>query len=174
MKKPRRNGRGPLPAAVNALLLRRFLLRVGSFRRLLRVLRGRLVGLRLRGRFLLLGLFLGRFLLRLLFLGQLGLFRRLGLFCGLLLLRFFQFGNALLEELLVQSEAAFSSPQSFTETVERRDRSVYFSSLRNGERENFFGAVIATQPVEQIMSLPHVDESEVQTSSWNSRNGQMC
>src|SRR5215831_8776072 len=46
-------------------------------------------------------------------------------------------------------EGGPSSSQSFTATVERRDRTLYFSALRNGEKENFFGAVIASNPVEQ-------------------------
>ena len=32
---------------------------------------------------------------------------------------------------------------SFPYTVERKDRTVYFSSLRNDDRENFFGAVVS-------------------------------
>ncbi len=48
---------------------------------------------------------------------------------------------------------------SFSYTVERKDRLVYFSSLRNGEKENFFGAVVGTNPVDQIVSLPHLNAS---------------
>lgn len=43
---------------------------------------------------------------------------------------------------------------SFPATVERKDRTVYFSSLRNGDAENFFGAVVRN-PVELILPLPH-------------------
>ena len=49
--------------------------------------------------------------------------------------------------------------QSFTATVERRDRTVYFSSLRNGEEENFFGSVIATNPIEQHLNLGHLAQT---------------
>ncbi len=42
-------------------------------------------------------------------------------------------------------------------TVERRDRTVYFASLKNGEHENFFGAVIAGTPVDQTLTLRNVD-----------------
>ncbi|HKA22599.1 MAG TPA: C25 family cysteine peptidase [Blastocatellia bacterium] len=55
-----------------------------------------------------------------------------------------------------KSDGAPSSSQSFTATVERRDRTVYFAALRNGEKENFFGAVIATNPVEQLITISHV------------------
>jgi hypothetical protein len=48
---------------------------------------------------------------------------------------------------------------SFLQTVVRRDRSIYFSSLKNGARENFFGAVITTQPVDQQLRLTHLADS---------------
>jgi CSLREA domain-containing protein/uncharacterized repeat protein (TIGR01451 family) len=57
---------------------------------------------------------------------------------------------------VVKSAARPGGAQSFNATVERRDRSIYFSSLRNGEKENFFGAVIASNPVEQIIPLQHL------------------
>lgn len=44
----------------------------------------------------------------------------------------------------------------FSQTVERKDRTIYFSSLRNGDRENFFGAVVAAAPVDQILTLQHL------------------
>jgi hypothetical protein len=50
-----------------------------------------------------------------------------------------------------------SSAASFPYTVERKDRTIYFSALRNGEKENFFGAVVARNPVEQALSLQHID-----------------
>jgi YVTN family beta-propeller protein len=59
----------------------------------------------------------------------------------------------------VKADGYPTGARSFLATVERRDRTVYFSALRNGERENFFGAVIATQPVEQTLTLAHVDAS---------------
>jgi hypothetical protein len=46
---------------------------------------------------------------------------------------------------------------SFLHTVELKERAVYFSSLRNGEKENFFGAVIGREPVDQSLTLRHVD-----------------
>jgi hypothetical protein len=44
-------------------------------------------------------------------------------------------------------------------TVERRDRTVYFAALKNGERENFFGSVIAGTPVDQTVTLRNVDQT---------------
>ena len=48
------------------------------------------------------------------------------------------------------------SGPSFAYTVERRDRTVYFSALRNGDAENIFGAVIAREPVDQALRLTSV------------------
>jgi hypothetical protein len=59
----------------------------------------------------------------------------------------------------VEADGYAAAVPSFLYTVERRDRTIYFSGLRNGERENFFGAVIASQPVEQTLSLQHVDQT---------------
>jgi hypothetical protein len=41
--------------------------------------------------------------------------------------------------------------------MERKDRSVYFSALRHGERENFFGAVVGSEPVAASLQVPHLD-----------------
>ncbi|HYV07360.1 MAG TPA: C25 family cysteine peptidase, partial [Blastocatellia bacterium] len=49
-----------------------------------------------------------------------------------------------------------TSGGSFEFSVERRDRSIYFAGLRNGDRENFFGAVVASQPVNQTLTLNHL------------------
>jgi hypothetical protein len=46
---------------------------------------------------------------------------------------------------------------SFDYTVERKERTVYFASLRNGDAENFFGQVIATQPIDQNIQVHHLD-----------------
>jgi Peptidase family C25/Right handed beta helix region len=58
---------------------------------------------------------------------------------------------------LTQTTGKPGGGASYLTTIERRERSVYFSSLLNGETENFFGRVIASQPVEQPLTLPHVD-----------------
>jgi hypothetical protein len=58
-----------------------------------------------------------------------------------------------------KTEGTPASSQSFTATVERRDRTIYFSALRNGEKENFFGAVIAREPVDQMLTLSHLAQA---------------
>jgi hypothetical protein len=50
-----------------------------------------------------------------------------------------------------------SGSSSFLFGIERRDRTVYFSGLRNGEHENFFGPVIAAEPVDQTLTLSNLD-----------------
>ena len=57
----------------------------------------------------------------------------------------------------VKGKGSRAAPASFPYTVERRDRSIYFSALRNGDKENFFGAVIAREAVDQSISVQHLD-----------------
>jgi len=45
---------------------------------------------------------------------------------------------------------------SFMATVERKDRTLYFGGLRNGETENFFGPVVGGTPVEQTLTLTNI------------------
>jgi hypothetical protein len=59
----------------------------------------------------------------------------------------------------VNADAHPSSAHSFSYSVERRDRTIYFSGLRNGERENFFGAVVGREAVVQSLTLQHLDRS---------------
>jgi hypothetical protein len=60
-----------------------------------------------------------------------------------------------IQSIAAPGNAALSP--SFLSTVERRDRTVYFPALRNGNKENFFGAVIARDPVDHALTLQHVD-----------------
>lgn len=53
--------------------------------------------------------------------------------------------------------AAPALERSFPATVERRDREVYFAALRNGPRENFFGPLVSTDPVQQTLDVHHLD-----------------
>jgi hypothetical protein len=53
-------------------------------------------------------------------------------------------------------------PASFPATVAHRERLFYFPALRNGETENFFGALVTSEPLEQVVHLPHPDTAAVQ------------
>jgi Peptidase family C25 len=66
---------------------------------------------------------------------------------------------------VIPSQAKDGGASSFAYTVERRDRSVYFSSLRNGEAENFFGAVVTTSGVEQTLRIEHLDGQAMAAAS---------
>ena len=59
----------------------------------------------------------------------------------------------------LKAQLTGATVQSFTETVERRDHSLYFAALLNGDKENFFGAVVGSQPLEQDLSLPGVNSA---------------
>jgi uncharacterized repeat protein (TIGR01451 family) len=43
---------------------------------------------------------------------------------------------------------------SFRATVTRQDRTVYFASLRNGDADNFFGALVSTVPTTETIDVP--------------------
>lgn len=47
------------------------------------------------------------------------------------------------------------APSNFEYTIERKDRGVHFSSLLNGDAENWFGQVISNGPKSQIISTPN-------------------
>jgi hypothetical protein len=46
---------------------------------------------------------------------------------------------------------------SFPYTVERKDRTIYFSALLNGEAENFFGPIVFFQPLDQTITVHSID-----------------
>jgi glucose/arabinose dehydrogenase len=54
-------------------------------------------------------------------------------------------------------ETAQLSSSGFSYTLERRDHTLYFAALKNGEAENFFGSVVTRQPVDQTLTLQHLD-----------------
>jgi predicted RecA/RadA family phage recombinase len=64
----------------------------------------------------------------------------------------------------VQSQGGKLAQGSFPFTVERKDRNIYFPALRNGDAENFFGPVIAADPVDQSVILQHVAQSSASTA----------
>lgn len=52
-----------------------------------------------------------------------------------------------------------SSARNFLHTVERKERSLFFFSLKNGDKENFFGATVSPAPVDQPLTLQRPDLS---------------
>ena len=65
----------------------------------------------------------------------------------------------------VKGKGARPAPANVTCTIERRDRTIYFAGLRNGGKENFFGAVIARDPVDQEINLEHLDRGATEEPS---------
>ncbi len=43
---------------------------------------------------------------------------------------------------------------SFPFTIRKKDRTIYFAALRNGEKENFFGPVIGPSGVDRLLHVP--------------------
>jgi len=68
-------------------------------------------------------------------------------------------GNPGLRIKHVKGDGVRQTATGFPFTVERRDRTIYFSALRNGDKENFFGPVISQAPAEQALTLSHLDSS---------------
>jgi hypothetical protein len=58
-----------------------------------------------------------------------------------------------------------SSESSFPFTVELKERTIYFSALRNGEQNNFFGPTIGPTPVERALDIPYPDLSSSDNAS---------
>ena len=56
-----------------------------------------------------------------------------------------------------QGKGAPLGISSFPFAVEKRDRTIYFAALKNGEASNFFGSIIAGAPVNQLLNVPHPD-----------------
>ena len=54
-----------------------------------------------------------------------------------------------------------SGPSSFDYTVERKERMIYFSSLLNGEVENFFGQIVSTTPAAATLPISNLDPASV-------------
>ena len=49
--------------------------------------------------------------------------------------------------------------QSFLHTVELKERTIYVAALKNGDTENFFGAVVSTEGADQILNVTNLDPS---------------
>jgi len=50
-----------------------------------------------------------------------------------------------------------AATSSFPYTVENRERIIYFAALKNGDEDNFFGPIVTTNPVDQILNVRHPD-----------------
>ncbi len=50
-----------------------------------------------------------------------------------------------------------AAPTNFSFTVEKKDRLIYFANVLNGDKDNFFGSVIANSSTNQVINLPNPD-----------------
>lgn len=66
---------------------------------------------------------------------------------------------------IVPFDPPTNGPEFFHYTVERRDRTVYFSGLQNGEAENFFGKVINSTPSSQMLTVRNLRQEDAQTAT---------
>lgn len=57
----------------------------------------------------------------------------------------------------IQGAGGLPAANSFLSAVERRDRSIYLSGVHNGDAENFFGVLVGSTPVDQVILLKDVD-----------------
>ena len=48
---------------------------------------------------------------------------------------------------------------SFAFTVQQKERSIYFAALRNGEAENWFGALVSEEPTDLVFDVANLDAS---------------
>lgn len=64
-----------------------------------------------------------------------------------------------LKMLLSRGLRGRGAPLSFPYTVELKERTFYFAALKNGEEESFFGSILYTEPVDQLINVPHPDPS---------------
>ena len=75
--------------------------------------------------------------------------------------------------------SAQAAPQSFLSTVVLEQRITYFAALLNGENnDNFFGATVSSEPVDQVLTATHVDptsnlESSVDVTLQGVTDGQI-
>ncbi len=49
------------------------------------------------------------------------------------------------------------TPGSFAFTVQRKERSVYFAALRNGDAENWFGPLVSEDPIDVAIDVTNLD-----------------
>ena len=53
--------------------------------------------------------------------------------------------------------AGSAGPTSFWSTLQRKDRSNYFTSLENGDADNWFGPLVSSDPIDLTLPVDHLD-----------------
>jgi hypothetical protein len=58
-----------------------------------------------------------------------------------------------------QSRSWIAGDSSFPHTVHLKERSIYFAALKNGDTDNFFGAVVSSEGADHILNITNIDPS---------------
>ena len=62
--------------------------------------------------------------------------------------------------LVMTPSGGQEEPESFPFTLEQKERTIYVASVKNGETENFFGPVVNQTPVQQLLTVHHLDGTQ--------------
>ncbi len=65
---------------------------------------------------------------------------------------------------LQESSGSNLPPPSYAATVELQQHSTYFSALLTPSGNNFFGAIVTSTPVDQVLYTPHLDTTSTQSA----------
>jgi hypothetical protein len=58
----------------------------------------------------------------------------------------------------IDGAAGWSGIRSLPTTMELKAKTVYWSALRNGDEENFFGSLVSGEGAEEVLQVEHLDE----------------
>jgi uncharacterized repeat protein (TIGR01451 family) len=62
------------------------------------------------------------------------------------------------------SSGSNQPPANYSATVELQQHTIYFSALMTSNGENFFGALVSSTPLDQILGTPHFDTNSTQAA----------
>jgi hypothetical protein len=62
------------------------------------------------------------------------------------------------------SSGSNQPPANYPATVVLQPRTIYFAALLTANGENFFGPIISPTPVEEVLSVPHLDTTSTQAA----------
>ena len=65
---------------------------------------------------------------------------------------------------MAPSSGSNAPPANYPATVELKQHTVYFSALITSDGQNFFGSIVSSSPLDQIVSVPHLDVTATQAS----------
>jgi len=66
--------------------------------------------------------------------------------------------------LMQKSSGSNQPPASYPATVELQPHNIYFAALLTASGQDFFGPLVSPAPVDEVMTLPHLDTSSTQAA----------